>query len=136
MADPRYKLLQPFYCDDAYYEEDTEIEFDGIPNIGMLPLNALARAKFAEFRASLETEETVDEIVFRQMADRPRHLRAPRDRLHIPDTDETPPLTGVDNTGEIHRMTKDSPKAVKSSGLTGMSKPKKTFGGGVQEASA
>jgi len=132
----RYKLLQPFYCDDAYFEEGAEIDYDGPPNQGMLPLNTEAQERFAEFEASLETPDNLDEIVFREMRDRPRYLRAPRDAATIIRTDEPPPATGLDNSGDIQRMSAPREKSVKDSQRGSSRKSAKIFGGGVVESQA
>lgn len=50
---PRYKLIQAFYADDQLWPEDAEIEFDGVPNDAMQPLNAAARERMDAWLRSL-----------------------------------------------------------------------------------
>lgn len=72
---PRYKLLQPFYADDVLWAEDEVIEFGGIPNEAMEPLNAAAKKKFREFLDLLPGGRTppLAESIQAAMEDRPRH---------------------------------------------------------------
>jgi hypothetical protein len=45
----RYQLEKPFYADDNYIDEGEIIEFDGMPNEAMKPLNEEARHNQAVF---------------------------------------------------------------------------------------
>lgn len=72
---PRYKLLQPFYADDVLWAEGEVIEFGGIPNEAMEPLNKPAKVKMREFLASLPGGGTpaLADAIQAAMEDRPRH---------------------------------------------------------------
>jgi hypothetical protein len=50
---PRYKLITAFYADDQLWPEDAEIEFDGVPNDAMQPLNHPARERMEAWLRSL-----------------------------------------------------------------------------------
>lgn len=134
---PRYKLLAPLYADDAYFEEDTVIEYDGVPNLSMFPLNEAAKVRLEEYASTLSRLD-LGEQVFRAMQERPRHeLQPPRQpSVSIPGTDVKPPLTGYEG-GRYPKMTKDRQKTVVSHGEAKASEgqgPKKIFGTGVRES--
>src|SRR6185312_13156834 len=50
---PRYRLITPFYADDQLWPEEAEIEFDGVPNEGMQPINDAARERMEAWLRSL-----------------------------------------------------------------------------------
>ena len=77
---PQYKLLKQFYADDTLFPEEAIIEFNGIPNEQMEPLNDAAREKMAAFLKSLEEgmheagriSRKLEDIVLQEVANRPR----------------------------------------------------------------
>lgn len=76
---PRYRLLQPFYCDDMYFAVDEEIIFEGTPNEGMEPLNRAAEDKLDAWYASLPSRpRPLADVVADSVANRPRD-EAPKD---------------------------------------------------------
>lgn len=77
---PRYRLIQPFYADDMFIAEGEVIEFAGIPNEAMEPLNESARVKMTEFLKALPGGRTppLEQTVAKAMAERPREVTLPR----------------------------------------------------------
>ncbi len=45
---PRYKLNDPVFFDDTWFDAGTEMTFTDMPNLSMVPLNDAARARMAE----------------------------------------------------------------------------------------
>lgn len=82
---PRYLLLKPFYVDDNYIAEGVEIEFGGIPNEQMEPLNESAKARMTEFlKANGGFTPRIEDIVYQRMSDRPREVTMPHAEKNIP----------------------------------------------------
>jgi hypothetical protein len=50
---PRYRLIKPLFADDTYFDEESIIDYDGVPNEFMQPLNDAARAQMRAFIDSL-----------------------------------------------------------------------------------
>ena len=71
---PRYKLLKPFYVNDQYISEDTEIEWTGVPNEQMEPLNDMAVEKMTAYLSTLEGGRTprVEDLMYQTMLKRPK----------------------------------------------------------------
>ena len=71
---PRYKLLKPFYVNDQYIAEDTEIEWTGVPNEQMEPLNDQAIERMTAYLLTLEGGRTprVEDLMYQTMLKRPR----------------------------------------------------------------
>jgi len=82
---PRYLLLKPFYVDDNYIAEGVEIEFTGVPNEQMEPLNDSAKERMAKF---LEQNggftPRIEDIVYQRMSERPREVTMPHAEKNIP----------------------------------------------------
>lgn len=135
----QYELVGDIYVDDAIIEAGTVIETDMVPNTDMIPRNAIARQKMKEFEASLTTRESLDEQVFRQMQDRPKHdhmVPPTPTAMPIRETAEPIPATGYLPSDSIPRMTAQKPKQAMNKGTAaehGVVKAKRVFGAGVQE---
>jgi hypothetical protein len=71
---PRYKLLKAFYVNDQYISEDTEIEWTGVPNEQMEPLNDMAVEKMTAYLLTLEGGRTprVEDLMYQTMLKRPK----------------------------------------------------------------
>ncbi len=70
---PRYLLLQPFYVNDLYIDADQEIEWRGIPNEAMEPLNASAERRMNRWRDSLPSKNRqLGDFVEEAYMNRPR----------------------------------------------------------------
>lgn len=72
---PRYRLVQPFYVDDRKLEPGIVIEYAGIPNEAMDPLNEPARKAMKKFLTSLGPAgrtPPVEEVMEQAMRNRPR----------------------------------------------------------------
>jgi hypothetical protein len=70
---PRYRLTAPFFGPDLQlYDEGFEIEFDGVPNEQMQPLNDAARAKYEAFIRGMPNgaTEPLEKIVEKAMMKR------------------------------------------------------------------
>lgn len=47
------QVVEPFWVDSAHTAQPTQIDWPGVPNEAMLPLNDVAKVIFAEFQASI-----------------------------------------------------------------------------------
>lgn len=76
---PRYRLDAPLYAEDVLWPMGKVIEFDGMPNETMSPLNQPARDRMRTFVAGLNEGKTPDvaDVMFEAMAARPRHDQIP-----------------------------------------------------------
>ena len=84
-AKPLYRLIKPFYIDDNYIAEGVEIEFTGIPNEQMEPLNAEAEARMTEFlKANGGFTPRIEDIVYQRVSERPQEVSMPRMEHNIP----------------------------------------------------
>lgn len=87
----RYQLEKPFYVDDMLIGEGETIEFDGIPNESMKPLNEAGYYNLSEFYRLNGGGNTpsVADMMEKAMRERPREGSV--NRL---DQQNTVPLTG------------------------------------------
>jgi hypothetical protein len=54
---PRYRLIKPLFADDTYFDEEAIIDFDGMPNEFMQPLNEPAMEMMRAFIDSLQEKD-------------------------------------------------------------------------------
>ena len=84
-AAPRYRLLKPLYADDNYIAEGIEIEFTGVPNETMEPLNDSAKERMTAFlKANGGFTPRIEDVVYQRMADRPREITMPHATQNVP----------------------------------------------------
>ena len=123
---PLYRLLQPFYVDDVLIDsetvtrngpEATVIEFHGIPNEAMEPLNNAARAQMEKLfqriaagnrqagRAALAATPAIGDLAAEAMAARPREMPTR--------VDGVPPMSGTLYEGSKFRQPGEKAPSVK-----------------------
>src|SRR5690242_12391265 len=87
-TEPRYRLLAPFYApNDVHYPVEDIIEFDGVPNESMEPLNRPAEDKLEAYLASLGGyTRDLAEITEEAMNNRPREneVTVPAPKTDVP----------------------------------------------------
>ena len=84
-ARPRYRLLKPFYADDNYIAEGVEIEYGGVPNEQMEPLNESAKARMTEFlKLNGGFTPRIEDITYQRMQERPREITLPHTQIDVP----------------------------------------------------
>jgi hypothetical protein len=104
---PRYILEQPLYADDVLWEIGTEIEFSGIPNEWMTPLNDSAKIKIADYLESIGNTMGMDEFIDRAYAE----AKDPLVRLvHAPE--KGPNVMGAPKQPETVKAGPGRPKRV------------------------
>ena len=134
---PEYELVGDIYVDDAIIEAGTVVATDMVPNTDMIPRNGAAKVRMKAFEASLTTRESLDEQVFRQMQERPRHpVPPPPTVMPVRETAAPIPATGYQSDGPVPQMTAQRPKQAQDRGSAekhGVQKAKRIFGAGVQE---
>lgn len=147
---PLYRLIQPFYVDDILIEaetpgrngmEPTVIEFEGIPNEAMEPLNGSARENMGKFLATLaagnraagrsgDRTPPVGDIVYNAVAERPRESPTL--------VQNVPPMSGliIDNPQKFRQAPEREPtvKVVEATETVGI-RPRKVMGTIVREES-
>lgn len=102
---PQYRLLEVFYADDVLWPVDAIINFDGVPNDQMEPLNPPARAKMQVYlegleegriRAGLAKGFDMSDVVLAAMQNRPREeLKINVGAVEMPHKDPDVPMMGT-----------------------------------------
>lgn len=120
---PRYRLILPFYVDDQYIAEGVEIEFGGVPNEGMEPLNEPARTRMTDYLGTLEGGRTprVEDVYYIAMKNRPKE----GDAVVLPHA--------VKDVPQMGGLSKLEPKAKILATPTAPIRPKKLMGTVVVE---
>lgn len=105
---PVYRLLQPFFSpDDNYFPEGDEIEYEGVPNHQMEPVNEAAHQVFAEWlgslpdepaRRNLKAEEILEVIQWEMMRSRPKHEIDALTKARAEERDRHSPKAKVQST--------------------------------------
>lgn len=108
MEVPKYRLIAPIYFDDQFIPEimivdgreaPTIIEYEGIPNEAMEPVNEPARVKWNEYQKMMDDSmiaagrlsRKIEDIVAQEVAARPRE---PRGIVELPQVRADVPVMG------------------------------------------
>lgn len=135
--EPRYKLIQPLYVGDEYIPEDeiVDTDHDFVPNEGMIPMNAPAKAAFQAFMDKVNgATPDLGEIVEAGYRARPKHEITPfvppeNHKVEMRESSKKPPLTGYDgNTVSMTAKSKPKARSVGPSSEHGVKTPKKVMG--------
>lgn len=87
----RYELEKPFFADDTYIDEGEVIEYGGMPNEAMKPLNDEARHNLKIFfKINGGKTPPVGDMMEKAMRERPRELSVMREGQ-----ERIVPLTGT-----------------------------------------
>lgn len=86
---PQYRLVEAFYADDVLWPAGSILNFDGVPNDQMEPLNEpgrraseiyMAGLEEGRIRAGLKKNFDISDVVYAAMQNRPREEE---NRIHV-----------------------------------------------------